>query len=183
MLCQKCKKNNATLFYKESINGKTKSIALCPECAAEAQKNGELNFETPSIFGHDIFDSDFMSPFAGLGSLFGSMLSPSQSINPSHVAKKCTLCGSTLEDISKNGKVGCAKCYDIFGNEIDGTIKRIHGNVSHNGRVPKCLRNKLDRTKKLESLKKELASAVEIQDFERAAELRDEIKQIESDQQ
>ena len=43
MLCEKCKKNNASFFFEENINGKKRSLALCSECAEEMKKNGELN--------------------------------------------------------------------------------------------------------------------------------------------
>ena len=46
MLCQKCKKNEATVYYKENINGHVTEYNLCPECAAELEKNGVLHLDS-----------------------------------------------------------------------------------------------------------------------------------------
>jgi Uncharacterized protein with conserved CXXC pairs len=51
--------------------------------------------------------------------------------------KVCNLCGSTIKDITKSGKVGCARCYDTFRNELLVTIANIHGNIKHRGRKSK----------------------------------------------
>ena len=49
MLCEKCKKRTATVFYNENINGKTKSYSLCAECAAKMREAGELQDVTSMI--------------------------------------------------------------------------------------------------------------------------------------
>lgn len=56
MLCEKCKKNEASVFYRENINGKERKYSLCPECAAELEKNGEIKF---SAFPHLSDMNDF----------------------------------------------------------------------------------------------------------------------------
>jgi len=89
-------------------------------------------------------------------------------------ADVCTLCGSTLNDIIHTGKIGCAKCYEVFQNELDQIIKSIHGNVTHTGRTP-------GEIGKINSLKKQLKEAVSLQEFEKAAVLRDEINRLEAD--
>ena len=75
MLCEKCKKNEASVFYRENINGKERKYSLCPECAAELEKNGEIKF---SAFPH-LSDMNDFAPFGDFGSLnsiFGSLFSP-----------------------------------------------------------------------------------------------------------
>jgi len=67
------------------------------------------------------------------GELFGI---PVRRYRPTE-EKRCTLCGSTFEDIAASGKIGCAKCYEVFENELAGTIEKIHGRAVHSGRAPK----------------------------------------------
>ena len=56
MLCQKCKKNEATVYYKENINGHVTEYNLCPECAAELEKNGVLHLDSHAedLFGERV---------------------------------------------------------------------------------------------------------------------------------
>ena len=95
-------------------------------------------------------------------------------INNPNITKVCTLCGSTLNDIIRTGKIGCAKCYEIFQSDLDQVIKSIHGNVTHTGRAP-------GEIGKINTLKKQLKETIRLQEFEKAAELRDEIKRLEGD--
>jgi len=140
MLCQKCGKNQANVFYKQMINGEYKEMSLCAECANE--------LESPlNIFGNNKLNTN--------------------------AQKVCDLCGSTLRDIARSGKAGCSKCYDTFRNELNNTIAHIHGKMNHVGRVPKG--------NKLYMLKAQLKNAVEKQEFETAAKLRDEIISYEQE--
>lgn len=127
MLCQKCKKNQASYYYKQTVNGVTSETALCSECAQKYGAGSGLSFSSsPSIFGGGLLGNDI---FGGLFSPFGHGIYADE--------KKCTLCGLTFEDIKRAGKVGCAKCYEVFERELSPTVASIHGNVSHVGRRPK----------------------------------------------
>lgn len=93
--------------------------------------------------------------------------------------KKCPLCGATAYDIQKTGKAGCAQCYDVFADILDPYIRKIHGSVTHQGRIPGggTPEQKLDR--EIAQLKQQLKSAVEAEDYLKAAELRDKIRELE----
>ena len=164
MLCQKCKKNEATVYYKQNINGKVTEYNLCPDCAAEMRKNYDK--ETQPLFG----DMNL------LGSLFG--LRPAERLAP---AKTCPLCGATFRDIAKSGKAGCAECYKTFRSELADTVIGLHGRREHIGRTPKKLIGHMSREKKIEKLKDQLSIAVGKQEFETAAKLRDEINALENE--
>ena len=165
MLCQHCKKNEATTHVKTMINGKFTEYRLCPECAHE--------------LGYDNMFSDFNTDFGGLLSSFFSNALPAIS-----GAAHCKNCGSTLNDIKRTGKVGCANCYDTFFSELMPTIRGIHGNTEHKGKRPDAIEytvnaEKSESTDKVAALKAELKQAIEDENFERAAQLRDEIKELE----
>lgn len=187
MLCQKCKKNNADVFYKETKNGETKSFAFCSQCAEEVQNSNMLNFTADSIFSSDSF---FMKPFENLDSLLGSMFSYPYTQNQNKTApaqtlkqnqKQCDMCKITFNELAAEGKVGCPKCYDTFAEELNASLNRIHGNVTHIGRTPKLLKDKLNKNKRLRFLKAELQTAIETQEFEKAVSIRDEIRSLEQE--
>ena len=118
MLCEKCKKNEASVFYRENINGKERKYSLCPECAAELEKNGEIKF---SAFPH-LSDMNDFAPFGDFGSLnsiFGSLFSPeSRRSGRISSGKKCPLCGATFNELAAEGRVGCPECYKTFADEL-----------------------------------------------------------------
>ena len=172
MLCQSCKKNNATYYYEQTVNGKKSSTALCHECAVKLKLDG-IN-PLGSLFS-SAFDG--LDPFNGqlYGSLFGKG-TPSVK-----TGKKCPLCGATYRDLAKSGKAGCPSCYETFAEELAPTLRSIHGNPTHIGRTPKRYRAKNQKRAELEGLKKELQNAIATEEFEKAATLRDKIKTLEAE--
>lgn len=172
MKCQLCGKNSATTYVKIIVNGELSEYALCSGCA---HKMGYGNFFYP-------FSLDFNSL---LGSFFGSQ-TPEMTDTV-----RCPGCGSSFGEIAQSGKVGCAECYRTFRSRMMPSVQRIHGNTSHCGKRPtsRALRvtpeSKLSvppkASSELEQKKNELKEAIESQNFERAAILRDEIKKLEGD--
>ena len=130
MICDKCKKKNAIVFYNEYVNGQKKSLALCADCAAEAEKAGEIS-------SMDLHKKMLYDPFEDMNSLFGSLFGLPQYTKKSvSEAKRCNLCGAEFRDLVADGKVGCPECYKVFSEELRGTITKIHGTTSHNGDAP-----------------------------------------------
>ena len=166
MLCQHCKKHEATTVVKTMINGQYTEYRLCSDCARE--------------LGYDTMFPDFAADFGGLLSSFFSTALPAVS-----GATHCKSCGSTLNDIKRTGKVGCADCYDTFFSELLPTIRSVHGNTEHKGKRPDAIEYTVNEEKpeetsdRLTQLKAELKQAIENENFERAAQLRDEIKGME----
>ena len=176
MLCEKCKKRTATVFYNENINGKTRSFSLCGECAAKLHEKGEVQDITSMI-------GSFADPFSNLhDDLFGGFFGI-----PSHAAanlpKKCPNCECTYSEISKHGKVGCPTCYEVFRDELSALIASVHGTTAHTGSVPARHRAKKERDRRLQELKTQLQDAVQSEQYEKAAELRDEIKKMQNESQ
>ncbi|MBE6992698.1 MAG: hypothetical protein E7430_09055 [Ruminococcaceae bacterium] len=91
----------------------------------------------------------------------------------------CPLCGATANTIKKTGKAGCAKCYEVFASVLDPYIKRIHGSVTHNGRIPGGGTPEQKQEREISQLRQQLKSAVEAEDYLKAAELRDRIRELE----
>ncbi len=162
MLCTQCKKNQATIYYRQNINGKKSEQALCRAC-----------FEKMKAAGRE---GDFEDL---LGSLFAA---DNRTALRGNTVKACTLCGSTWNELCSSGKVGCAKCYEVFRDELASTVNSIHGRRTHAGRRPGGKTEVHDQKHKIKQLKKELDEAVKAQNFEDAARLRDEIRAMEDAQ-
>ena len=164
MLCENCGKNEATFHYKSNINGEKTESHLCADCVAKLGK--EEFFMMPSAT--DYFDSFLSNVFSeGLPAFTNTGI------------KRCPLCGASAKDISKTGKVGCAECYDVFSDMLMPYVRRIHGNTHHIGKISAAAKPEVKVKKQIHELKSQLKAAVNEQNFERAAELRDEIKKLE----
>ncbi len=177
MKCTNCKKNEATVFYREVINGKETKYALCPDCAAEMEKkNGPFfsKFEMPDM--SHMFDFDFPDVFGGglLGGLLGGSLPEKTRRN----AKRCPKCNATFDEICNEGKAGCPECYEVFKEEFAPTLGRLHGNSVHRGRAPAGLKAEKSRENEVASLEKQLKKAVSDEKYEDAAVLRDRLREL-----
>ena len=154
MLCEKCQKNEATSFFRTTVNGKTDEKYLCSECAEQSG----MSAMTESFFTDPIFDSFFLNPLR---------LRPAS-------GKRCPECGSELRDILSCGRVGCAVCYETFEKELRPVIMQTQGSVKH------LALSAEDNEKRAEELRQEMKKAIEAEDFEKAAKLRDEIRGLEA---
>ena len=165
MLCQNCGKNEATTHIKQIINGDMAESHLCSDCA--------------SHLGYSDVFSGFGLNLSGLfGGLLGDMM-PSISAGKS---PRCPKCGTSFEEIVRDGRVGCADCYTTFYDRLLPSIQRIHGKIKHSGKVTNSapVESKEETTEeKIEKLKIAMNEAVAKQEFETAAKIRDEIKALE----
>ncbi|MBQ9428936.1 MAG: UvrB/UvrC motif-containing protein [Clostridia bacterium] len=166
MLCTKCKKEEATFFYTQTVNGVKNSVALCPACAENAGID----------FGANIFPPLFNTFFQNQPRRKTALQSD----------KRCSLCALTFDDIRRLGKVGCPKCYETFREELGPTIRSIHGTASHSGMTPGQTEIKTPEPKprtQLEIWQEELKTAIENENYELAAALRDKIRQEKGEDQ
>lgn len=169
MICQVCGKKTATTHIKTIVNGQLTEQHLCADCARKKGYGG--------LFGGLGFD---------FGSLLGGLLGEASG---DRNVVRCEKCGSSFEEIARSGKLGCADCYKTFRSQLVPMIQRIHGTTRHKGKTPgsSALRVTENRSQivpvaqsALEEKKKQLQKAIEAQEFERAAVLRDEIKEMEN---
>lgn len=115
MLCEKCGQREATSHFKQTINGKTTVYHVCAQCAEQMGLN--------NLFHGFHFN---------IGDMFGGLLgSVSSGSAPSLERKVCPECHSDLKSISETGRMGCARCYTTFRNELLPTIEQLHGRVNH----------------------------------------------------
>ena len=167
MLCQNCGKNEATTHIKQIINGDMAESHLCRDCA------DHLGY-SDMFSGFDFSLSGFLSGF------LGDMV-PAVSRGP---AVRCEKCGCSFDDIVRQGKVGCPECYRTFYDRLLPSIRRIHGKIDHTGKIGRSSgkRERIESAQeKIDKLRLEMDEAVKIQNFEKAAEIRDTIKKLEGE--
>ncbi len=157
MLCSRCKQRPANVYFSQNINGNTQEYEVCSECAKEL---GLLE-GTGSMFNLNHFLGDFFGAAPGLG------------VAPT---KACSHCGTTYREFSNNGMFGCSHCYEAFSDYLPELMNRLHGAQQHIAPQQAAENDKQD---KIGQLKAQIQHAIEQEDYERAAKLRDEIKQLE----
>jgi len=161
MVCNICGKSQATVHLTEIIDEQITELHLCEECA---QKKGA---QMESHFGL----SDLLAGLADLGTQFNK--------TKTEPKLKCPKCGLTYEDFKKVGRLGCGECYNAFKEALVPLLKRIHGSTQHCGKSPKKIAKIVKAKNSLDVLKEKLQKAIQKEDFEEAAKLRDKIKEIE----
>jgi protein arginine kinase activator len=91
---------------------------------------------------------------------------------------KCPRCGFSQADFKKSGRLGCPDCYKTFAEGLSGLLKTMHKGTRHIGKAPEALRASRENTDRLKMLQKRLAKAIDDENYETAASLRDEIKSL-----
>jgi len=163
MLCEDCRKKEATVILTHIIDNKKTVLNLCEECA---EKRG------------------FHSPLEGtafpLAEFLASILEQSSTKVPRAVAAtKCPGCGMAFGDFSKVGRLGCGNCYKVFREPLKDLLRKIHGSDQHRGKVPFYKEDIMKPIKEERKLQEELKKAIESEDFEMAAQIRDKIKSLD----
>ena len=162
MVCDNCGSTDAVVHLTQIVNNQMSTHRLCEKCAAE--KGLEA---TPEPVNFPL--TDFL---AQMGSDSGPGAEPAQSA--------CPFCGLTFDDFRETGRLGCPQCYETYAPQLHRLLRRVHGGTQHVGKVylpPDPSASDLER--RLEGLRRKLHRAVEAEDFEHAAELRDEIRSLE----
>jgi protein arginine kinase activator len=161
MLCEHCGQNEAVIHLTQIVDNQMATFHLCEPCAAEKGLEPE-----PGIAGFPL--ADFLAQM-------GQEPKPQKS-----GAAACEFCGLTLRDFKKTGRLGCSHCYVTFDEHLRSLFRRLHGGTHHVGKVylpPDP--TEAERTQQLSRLRRKLDAAVEKEDFERAARIRDQIRELE----
>ncbi|MCD8390493.1 MAG: UvrB/UvrC motif-containing protein [Firmicutes bacterium] len=96
-------------------------------------------------------------------------------------SKKCPVCGRTVEDFRRLGKCGCGECYKTFREPVESVIKQIHPNAAHTGKIPSKSGEGLKKKRLYNKLKADLQAAVQSEDYETAAKLHKQIREMENE--
>ncbi len=162
MKCELCNKNESVVHFKQVINGESKEVMVCRECAAVHGIDigaGGINIKTPEGLGDFLF-----------GNAPGALASAA-AVGPE---PECKACGMKLSDFRKLARLGCGRCYDYLLDAVIPAIESMHEDIEHVGKVPR----KEQGSMALVALEEDLEDAVMCQNYEGAALIRDKINKL-----
>ena len=160
MNCDVCQAKEATVFFSQLIEGKLKKVNLCKGCAEDKGVTDPTGFALADML-------------QGLGqeSVAEKRVAPGERV--------CDACGFTQADFKKTGRFGCAHCYEVFNEGLENLLEAMHKRTQHRGKVPSRYHIHRDAGEQLADLRGLLEAAVAAEDYERAAQLRDDISRLE----
>jgi protein arginine kinase activator len=161
MRCENCGDAEASIELKRVEGDEVRVRHLCEACAAEQGVNP--------------------MPAAGTLPLADFLAQIGSGITESALPGRCPSCGLTPAQLKQTGRLGCATCYSHYEQHLRTLLRRLHGATQHAGKVAAPHEGgDTDRKARVESLRRSLQRAVDSEDFEHAAALRDQIRRMES---
>jgi protein arginine kinase activator len=164
VLCDNCKERDAVINLTQVEHDSKVTLHLCEQCAQ--QKGVET--------GAAVLKSPLGGFLASLGGKGGANILPTTADG-----LRCRACGATLRDFRESGRLGCADCYQSFEGHLRDLLRRLHGSSQHAGERYLPPGTEADPRRQLLELKDQLRRAVDSENFELAAELRDRIRVLE----
>ncbi len=160
MVCDICHKNHATIHLTEIVDTKIVEMHICQDCAQAKAK----------ILNEQLHLSGFVGALAGTG----------EEKSKKEAKLKCSFCGFKFEDFKAKGRLGCGTCYEAFRKQLLPLIKKIHGSTRHVGKIPNTSSQGDSLNLEIRELKIRLQRAIQIEEYEEAARLRDNIRKLEN---
>lgn len=162
MLCDACREHDASVHLTKVVEGEVTLEHLCAKCAAE--RGIETTVTTP--------------PKNVLGEFLHAVQQQTSSTQVEGI--RCSFCSMSLKDFRSTGRLGCARCYATFEQSLRDLLRKVHGSSQHVGRrymppVPELM----ERVSTVGELRDRLRRAIDNEEFELAASLRDKIKGLE----
>lgn len=166
MTCQVCKANAATIHLREIRDNLVAEVHLCQTCF---QQRSDLEA-----------GADTTAPALNLATSL-DQATAFQARREAHERSDltCPECGMAFKEFLEIGRLGCANCYKAFGEELRPFLMKIHGATVHSGKAPQEETKSLDLRTRLSKLQTDLDQAIEMEQYERAATLRDQIRAFE----
>jgi len=162
MLCQDCSKKEATVHLTQIINNEKMTLNLCDGCA---EKRG---FHSP-LQGASFPLAEILSSIMDKGLFKDSAKLKGQ---------RCPRCGIAFSDFGKAGRLGCGNCYKVYRDQLRDLLRKIHGSDLHRGKIPPAYGDVMKPIREEKRLEEELKKAIESENFEMAAQIRDKIKAL-----
>lgn len=160
MLCQHCKKQTATVHLTDLVKGEKRERHLCEACASQEGVIVKQHVSVPDLLNSFLMSQSGIQELARL---------------------RCPDCGMTFVEFRSHGLLGCPKDYEVFGEALASVIERAQeGKTHHTGKTPGQSIETDATERERVSLQRELREAVECEDYERAARLRDRLAELQT---
>jgi len=166
-ICTKCGQAAASVKLTKLIKGQMEVQWLCSDCAAE-ESPYQKKFNALSV----------QAILAGLLSQ-NAAEAAAKPVRPT-IEATCSACGMPFETYRETLLLGCSNCYEDFEKYLIGDLRKFHGSTVHRGRVPEGTPRPIELQRSPQELKRRLREAVEAEDFELAARLRDELRRLQT---
>ena len=162
MLCDKCQKAAAAVHLTQVVDGEVKKIHLCAACAAKSGIDLQKTISvTDVLMGMD------------------QALTPDADAAEREADGVCPSCGISRREYKRRGRLGCAVCYETFSDDLIPMVRAVHHHLRHTGKAPRTHALRAAVAEDPGSLRSALEKAVEAEDYEAAARLRDQLSQVE----
>ncbi|MDD4737020.1 MAG: UvrB/UvrC motif-containing protein [Kiritimatiellae bacterium] len=158
MLCDKCQKAPAAVHLTQVVDGQVKKIHLCEACAAKSGIDLQKTMSVTDV----LMGLDHLVPETGT--------------EKTETDSLCPECGISRAEYKRRGRLGCAACYEAFSDDLIPMIRAVHHHLQHGGKKPHAHAVPVEEADFSGDLKAALAKAVEAEDYETAAHLRDQMK-------
>ena len=187
MLCQICKANPATIHIQEIVNGETNTLHICAECA---RKRNLAEDSAANSHFHEMLERLTQAIANSADLKLAELFEQKNTQEEESQDIQCNACGTSWQAFKKDGKLGCAACYEQFGQLLVETIMLSHHGSVHCGKTPPetveqwhdpAVSERINLRRELERLRKGLDESIRREEFEQAAELRDKIASIEAE--
>jgi len=166
MLCEKCKKNIATIHMTEMFNGSRNDVHLCEQCA-------ERDFILP------YFKMSFPELLKSLINDRAAMQGGRRNESDRTLVRKCRACGTKYATINLSTEFGCPNDYQVFSKQVDKLLRKYNnGNSVHSGKLPLKSLEKTRRENRSMLLQMRIEDAVRSENYELAAEMRDQLNAL-----
>lgn len=172
LLCDNCKSHKAEVFFSQIVEGKMQKVNLCKECSKEKGVDDPTGFALADLL-LGMGENTQVGPAP-------SSKSPGERATEPATGGKCPVCNFTQADFKKTGRLGCSECYGTFGDSLGTLLKAMHKGTAHTGKVPARLRRARQLTVQMKNLRQDLERAVKDENYEGAANLRDQLRQLEN---
>jgi len=167
MQCTNCHKTLATIHIIDLDSGVfVGEQRLCPTCAEAA---GYVHSKSAPL----------QLPPQMLEDLLGGMKTGSSPAETEEVSDDaCPACGLTIVQFRTKGRLGCPRCYEMFRQSLIPLLERVHDGTTHRGRCPgKPIDRIPGEDEQMDDLRSSLRDAIDAENYELAAQLRDQIEQ------
>lgn len=170
--CQFCGKK-ATMFLTQIVSDEVTELALCERCAKE---RGFFDPQTLT-FAEKFFPSLIQEKVQNMI----RALSPGQTEKPEQprtdVLSRCPICSYTSEDYTKTERVGCPHCYSVFAEDFSPEVQhKLH--LSDTSKTGDDISAQAVPNVGKKELELRMQKAIEEENYELAAQLRDQIKSM-----
>jgi len=159
VICQKCKKQPATIHLTEILNNQKMERHLCEDCAREEGIAIKAQINLQDVLSGMLSAHDAVERYANLA---------------------CPDCGLTYAEFRNQGRLGCPHDYEVFAEPLAEVLDKMHGGTEHTGKAPARAGAGSERQRALMQLRRRLQEAVESERYEEAARLRDRLREKET---